>query len=169
VPPLTLVPGVRAIVAHADPQQPISDVRLLSDVVAAETAPRRVQVRVLGTFAFAAFLLAGIGLYGLLAHDVSKRAREIGVRLALGAERRDIILMVMRRGLRLAFAGVVIGVMLAFSVGRSLKAVLAGVSSTDALTYSAAVGLTMLMTALGSLLPALRALHVNPIEVIRSE
>jgi putative ABC transport system permease protein len=167
--PMALVPSIRAIVARADPQQPLSDIQLLADIVDAETAPRRVQVRVLGAFAVIAFLLAGIGLHGLLAYNVSQRAREIGVRLALGAQRRSILAMVMRRGLRLAVAGVVVGAALALAAGRTLQALLAGVSPTDVATFGAAVGLAMLMTFVGSLLPAIRAVRVDPMDVIRGE
>jgi predicted permease len=169
VAPASLVPSIRAIVARADPEQPISDIQLLADIVDAETAPRRVQVRVLGAFAVIAFLLAGIGLHGLLAYNVSQRAREIGIRMALGAERRSIVAMVMQRGLALALAGVVLGAALALAAGRALQALLAGVSPTDVATFGAAAGLTMLMTMAGSLLPALRAVRVDPIEVIRAE
>jgi ABC-type antimicrobial peptide transport system permease subunit len=164
-----LVPSIRAIVARADPQQPISDVQLLSDIVDGETAPRRVQVRVLGAFAAIAFLLAGIGLHGLLAYNVSQRAREIGVRLALGAERRNILVLVMQRGLRLALLGVFVGAALALAAGRALQALLAGVSPTDVVAFGAAVGLAMLTTIVGSLLPPLRATRVDPLQVIRSE
>jgi predicted permease len=167
--PTALVPSIRSIVARADPLQPISDVQLLADIVDAETAPRRVQVRVLGAFALIAFLLAGIGLHGLLAYSVSQRAREIGVRIALGAERRSILVMVLQRGLHLAFLGILIGAALAVAAGRVLQAVLAGVSPTDVVTFGGAVGLATLMTIAGSLLPALRATRVDPLQVIRSE
>jgi predicted permease len=169
VAPAALVPSIRAIVGRADPQQPVSDIQLLADIVNAETAPRTVQVRVLGAFAGIAFLLAGIGLHGLLAYNVSQRAREIGVRVALGAERRSILAMVLQRGLRLAFLGIFIGAALAVAVGRALQAVLAGVSPTDVVTFGGAVGLAILMTIVGSLLPALRATRVDPLQVIRSE
>jgi hypothetical protein len=112
-----LLPAIRSIIASADPQQPISDVQPLADVVGAETAPRRVQVRVLGAFAVIAFLLAGIGLHGLLAFSVSQGAREIGVRMALGAEQRTILIMVMRSGMQLALAGVLLGSVLALCCG----------------------------------------------------
>ena len=141
----------------------------LADIVSAEIAPRRVQVRVLGAFAAIAFLVAGIGLHGLLAYNVSQRAREIGVRLALGAERRSILFMVMRRGLDLAVLGIFIGAALAVAAGRALQAVLAGVSPTDVVSFGGAVGLAVLMTIGGSLLPALRAPRVDPLQVIRSE
>jgi putative ABC transport system permease protein len=169
VAPAPLVPAIRAIVQRADPQQPISDIQLLSDIVDAETAPRTVQVRVLGAFAGIAFLLAGIGLHGLLAYNVSQRSREIGVRVALGAERRTILAMVLKRGLHLAFLGIGVGTALALAAGRALQALLAGVSPTDVVTFSGAVGLAILMTMVGSLLPALQATRLDPLEVIRSE
>jgi predicted permease len=165
----TLVPAIRQIIKRADPQQPISDVQPLSDVLTNETAPRRVQVRVLGAFAAIAFLLAGIGLHGLLAFNVSAQARDIGVRMALGAEKRSIIMMVLRYGLTLAGIGVILGGGLAYAAGRTLQALLAGVSPTDTATFAAAVTLSLLMTLAGSLLPALRAVRVDPITVIRSE
>jgi predicted permease len=164
-----LLPAIRAIVADADPLQPISDVQPLADVVSAETAPRRIQVRVLGAFALIAFLLAGIGLHGLLAYNVSQSARDIGVRMALGAERRRILGMVMQRGMRLAVAGVLAGGLLALAAGRWLQALLAGVSPTDFASFGGAVAFALAMTALGSLLPALKAIRVNPLQVMRTE
>jgi ABC-type antimicrobial peptide transport system permease subunit len=164
-----LLPAVRSIIAAADPQQPISNVQSLATVVSDETAPRRVQVRVLGAFAAIAFLLAGIGLHGLLAFNVSQSAREIGVRIAFGAERRNILGMVMRRGMVLALAGVLTGGGLALAVGRSLQALLAGVSPTDLASFGGAAALAFTITALGSLMPALRATRVDPLQVIRSE
>src|SRR4029077_13514857 len=108
--PGMLLPAIRRVIAKADPQQPISDVRALSDIVDAETAPRSVQVRVLGAFAAIAVLLAGIGIHGLLAFAVSNRAQEIGVRIALGAAPGDILRLVIRQGLRLAAWGTAMGI-----------------------------------------------------------
>jgi ABC-type antimicrobial peptide transport system permease subunit len=126
-------------------------------------------VRVLGTFAVVAFLLAGIGLHGLLAYNVSQGAREIGVRMALGAERRTILGMVMRKGMRLAIAGTLTGAALAGAAGRALQSVLAGVSPTDFATFGGAVTLAFVMTAVGCLLPALKAVRVDPLQVMRAE
>jgi len=165
----TLLPEIRSIIASADPQQPISNIQTLATIVGEETAPRRVQVRVLGVFASIAFLLAGIGLHGLLAYSVSQSAREIGVRMALGAERRTILAMVMRRGAQLAVAGVLAGSVLAFGAGRWLQTLLAGVSPTDFASFGGAVLLALTMTLLGSLLPALKAVRVNPLQVMRAE
>lgn len=167
--PAALVPAIRAIVARADPQQPVSNVRMLSDIVDAETAPRSVQLRVLGSFAAIAVLLAGIGIHGLLAFSVSNRAQELGVRIALGAQRGDILKLVLREGLLLAAAGTVAGVVLAYAAGRALQALLAGVSPHDAAAFLAAVALAVGTTIAGSLLPALRAVRVDPLNAIRAE
>jgi len=167
--PGALLPALRGAVARADPEQPVSDVRTLSEIVDAETAPRSVQVRVLGSFAAVAVLLAGIGIHGLLAFAVSSRAQEIGVRVALGARPADVLALILREGLLLAAAGTVLGVALAYAAGRALEALLAGVSPRDAATFSAAVALAVVTTLAGSLLPALRAVRVDPLTAIRAE
>jgi len=126
-------------------------------------------VRVLAGFAAIAFLLAGIGLHGLLTFAVSSRTREIGLRMALGARSGEIIAMVMRRGLVLATTGVVIGVVLGLGAGRALSSVLAGVSPTDPPVFAGAIGLVLVMTLAGCLIPAVRAVRVDPITAIRTE
>ena len=148
---------------------PISDVTTLTEIVDRDTASRAAQLRVLGAFAAIAFVLAGIGIHGLLSFAVSQREQEIGVRMALGAQSSDILGMVMRRCLMLTVAGVVPGVALAYAAGRSMQALLAGVAPADALTLAAAVGLVVVMTFAGSVFPTLRALRVNPITAIRAE
>ncbi|PYQ05872.1 MAG: permease [Acidobacteria bacterium] len=168
-PPLDLLPSVRSIIHRADPQQPISDVRLLSDIVEGETAPRRIQVRVLAAFAAVAFFLAAIGLHGVLSFAVTSRAPEIGVRIALGARSADILSMVLREALQMAAVGLGLGLLLAYIAGRGMEALLAGVRPADAATFLAATGLSALMTLAGSLLPAVRAVHVNPVDVMRLE
>jgi putative ABC transport system permease protein len=167
--PASLVPFLRRIVARADPAQPVSDARSLSAIVEEETAPRRVQVRVLGAFAAVAVLLAAIGIHGLLAFTVSARTQEIGVRLALGAESKDILRLVLRQGLALATAGVALGLAFAYGAGRSLQAILAGVSPRDEVVFLTAVAVAIAMTLAGGLLPTLRALRVDPLTAIRAE
>jgi putative ABC transport system permease protein len=169
VAPATLLPSIRRIVASADPDQPISDVQTLSEIVEGETAPRSVQARVLGGFAAMALLLAGVGIHGVLAFAVSQRAREIGVRIVLGAPAGEILRMVLRRGLVLSGIGVALGLAIAFAAGRAMQALLAGVSPSDVPTFAIAAGLAVAMTLLGSLLPALRAVRVDPLTVIRAE
>jgi putative ABC transport system permease protein len=165
----TLVPGIRAIIRHIDRNVPITRVQTLSDMVDLETASRSVQVRVLSGFALVAFVLAAVGIHGLLSFAVSQRTQEIGVRMALGAQSSDILTMVLRRSAVLASLGVIPGIALAYAAGRSMEALLAGVKPADALTLVTAVGLSVLMTVLGSLMPTLRALRVDPISAIRTE
>jgi putative ABC transport system permease protein len=167
--PASLVPAVRRIIGAADPQLPITNIRTLGDVVSAETEPRTVQVRVLGAFAIAAFLLAAIGIHGLLAFTVRARAREIGVRITLGAKARDIIGMVMGRSAVMAAAGVVIGAAVAYAAGRSMQALLFGVEPANPMVFIGAIALAAVMTMAGSILPAWRAVRVDPLTITRAE
>jgi putative ABC transport system permease protein len=167
--PAALTGAIRGIIAAADPEQPISDVQLLSEVVQGQTATRAVQARVLGGFALIAFLLAGVGIHGLLSFAVSHRAQEIGVRLALGAQRSTILAMILRDAARLSALGVIIGAAMAYVAGRNIQALLAGVNPADAPTYLAAIALCLVMTLLGALAPAVRAIGVDPASVIRVE
>ncbi len=165
----TLLPAVRRIVAAADPEQPISDVRTMEDVVAGETATRRAQLRVLGALAAIALLLSGIGVYGLLAYTVSQRSREIGVRLALGAEPAGVARMIVSQGMLLALVGIVPGVLTAYAAARGMRALLFGVDPADPATILGAVALVVVMTLAGSLVPALRAVRLNPMLALRVE
>jgi putative ABC transport system permease protein len=167
--PETLAPALRRIVAETDPEQPVSDVHLMTELVEAETAPRSVQVRVLGAFAGIAFLLAAIGIHGLLSFAVSTRSREIGVRMALGAQRGDILRMIAGSGARLALAGVAAGAALAYAAARALESLLAGISPADGVVFASAIALCAVMTLAGGLAPALRAIRVDPTTAIRSE
>jgi ABC-type antimicrobial peptide transport system permease subunit len=166
--PPTLMPALRAIVQAADPQQPLSTLRPLEDVVAAHTAPRRVQLYAVGAFAALACVLAGLGIYGVLSFTVARRAREIGVRLALGATSKTILMMVLREGCVLAALGTTVGLALAVVAGRLLEALLAGVKPTDPLTFGAALAIALVMTLVGSVVPALRAARLQPSAVIRA-
>jgi ABC-type antimicrobial peptide transport system permease subunit len=169
VPSSTLIASVRGIVQRADPEQPISNIRSLSEVVSDITAARSVQVRILVAFAAIAFILAAIGIHGLLSYSVSSRQHEIGVRIALGAQRGDIVRMVMKQGVVLAAAGVIPGLFLAYLAGRSMQALLAGVEPADVVTFGAAGALCVVMTMVGTLLPTMRAVKVDPATAFRSE
>jgi predicted permease len=164
-----LVPAIRRIVARADPAQPVADVRSLAAIVDAQTAPRQVQVGVLSGFAVLAVVLAGFGIHGLLAFLVAGRAREIGVRRALGATTTDVLGLVLRHGLRLGATGVALGLVLAWAAGRSLEALLAGVSPRDLATFGAAAALAIAAALAGSLLPAWSAARVDPLSAMRVE
>ena len=167
--PSTLSRVVRDVVARADGEQPVADVRLLTDIVAADIGPRRVQIRALGAFALIAFVLAALGIHGLLAFTVSTRVRDIGVRIALGASSGDIFRMIVLRAMLLAVVGVGLGAAIAYAGGRKLESMLAGVSPADATTFTGAILLALVMTLIGCIVPALRAMRVDPLIAIRTE
>jgi putative ABC transport system permease protein len=169
MPPLQLVPSIRAIVKEIDPQQPVSHIRTMAELVEENTASRAVQLRVLGAFALIAFILAGIGIHGVLSFTVSQKTPEIGVRMALGAQRGDILAMILRRSAALAIAGIIVGVPLAYAAGRALRGLLAGVAPADPLTFSISVALTIVMVLAGTLIPTMRAMRVDVIRAIRAE
>lgn len=169
LPPADLAGTLRRIIHEANPEQPVSDVQTLTQVLAADTAPRAVQLRVIGCFALVAFLLAAIGIHGLLSFTVSSRTQEFGVRMALGARSGDIARMVLRQGTVLAAVGVVAGVALAYTAGMVLRSLLSGVEPGDWPTMAAAVTLAAAMTIASGALPAWRAARVDPATVIRTE
>lgn len=164
---MALVPAVRDIVRRADPGQPVSDVALLEDIVEGTTETRSTQVRLTAVFAGLAFLLAAIGIHGLLAFTAGQRSREFGLRLALGARRRDILGMVLRDGARLGALGGLLGILLGYVAARGLQSVLFNIGPTDRVTFAAAVVLAVVMTLLGSLPPAWRAARLDPNLVMR--
>lgn len=165
----TLLPAIRRIVHSADPDQPIANIQMMSEIVAGETATRDLQVKVLGAFALVAFLLAGVGIHGLLSFAVSQRTQEIGVRIALGAQSSDIVTLIIGRSVILAIVGITAGLALAYASARAMESLLAGVQPGDPATFITAIGLCLLMALLGSLLPTLRAVRVDPISAIRME
>ncbi len=164
-----LMTAIRQIVYAADPEQPISDVRTLAEVRAGETTTRSAQLSVLGVLAAVAVLLAGVGIYGLLSYTVSLRSQEIGVRLALGADPIGVGRMIFADGMRLALLGIVPGVLIGYASARAMSALLFGVAPSDPPTFLSAIGLALLITFAGSLVPALRAVRVSPMSVLRAE
>jgi putative ABC transport system permease protein len=164
-----LMPAIRQILHAADSEQPISNVRTMDEVVAGETESRTVQMRVLVVFTGIAILLAGLGIYGLLSFTVSMRQQEFGIRMALGARQGDIFKMVLGQGVVLALAGLLPGLALAYLAARLLQSLLAGVRPADALTFSTAAGLCLITALLGTLIPAVRAVHADPAAVMRAE
>ncbi len=167
--PLTLAPALRTVIRSADPNQAVSDVKLLKDIVGEQTAPRRDQLVVLGAFAAIAFLLAAVGIHGLLSFTVSSRSQEIGVRVALGAARSRILGMFLRQALVLGFAGIAVAVPLAYAAARGMGALLFGVEPGDPLIYVSAALVAVAMTLAGSLRPAIRAAVIDPTVTIRTE
>jgi putative ABC transport system permease protein len=164
-----LLPRIREIVKSADPEQPISNVRRMSEIVAEETASRVTQLWLLGALSAIALLIAGLGIHGLLNFAVSKRSQELGVRRALGAQDGSIIGLVLREGLALALIGIVIGVAVAYATARGMGALLFGVRPEDPLTIAVAAALCLATAVAGCLRPAMRAARVDPLSALRAE
>jgi putative ABC transport system permease protein len=167
--PLQIAPAVRQIIVSADPQLPVINVRPLSEIVASETASRKAQLVVLGGFAAIAFLLASLGIHGLLAYAVSQRTPEIGVRMALGATRGNILRLIVGDAVILAIVGITAGSAAAYASGLGLRSVLAGLRPNDLDAFAAGMLLSLVMTIGGSFLPALRAVRVDPATALRAE
>ena len=144
-------------------------VRTLDDVLRGSLTSRRVAAIAVGSFGLLALILASLGLYGLQSYVVAERSREIGVRMALGADGRRVVRLVLRQGIRVAALGAVLGIPLAVGAGRVAAQALYGVRPEDPVTY-ASVALTLgLVTVAASWLPARRAARVNPVEALRRE
>jgi putative ABC transport system permease protein len=167
--PSAAVGSVRAAVASIDAGLPLANVRPMSEVVADTANQPRFTTIVMTFFAGAAFLLAAVGLYGILAYSVEQRIREIGVRVALGAARRDIFRLIVGNGMSLALVGVMVGVPAALAVTRMMGGVLTGVTSTDPVTYIVVVALLSASAFLASYLPARRATRVDPLVALRTD
>jgi putative ABC transport system permease protein len=167
--PTDITASVRAAVAAIDSGLPLADVQPMSKIVSEASGQPRFTTLVMSFFAAVAFFLAALGLYGILAHSVEQRVREIGVRVALGADKREIFRLIIGNGLRLALVGAAIGVLLALALTRLMVGMLSGVSTTDPLTYITVVGMLVISAFFASYLPARRATRVDPIVALRSE
>ncbi len=163
------VAAIREAVHAADSNLPVYDVKPMSTLVADSLAPRRFAIRVLGFFAAAALLLAALGVYGVLTYAVMQRTREIGIRIALGAERTAVLRLVIGRALRLAGTGVVLGTAAAILCGQLLQSQLFEVRSFDPLTSGAMACAVMIAALLASWVPARRAMRADPAVTLRYE
>ncbi len=139
------------------------------DVAATTVAPTRIGAMVLGAFGVLALLLAAVGVYGVVAYSVSRRTREVGIRMALGAERGQVLRMVLAQGGRLALTGIVLGAVASAGLGRLLESLLYGVGGADALAYGAATGLLLAVAGLANLVPAITASRIDPVRALQNE
>jgi ABC-type antimicrobial peptide transport system permease subunit len=160
--------AARGILHELDPEIP-ARFRTISQVYAASLGSRRFIVILIGSFGIAALALAVTGVFGVMAYSVSRRTREIGVRVALGAATGDVLWMILRQGARTILTGIAIGIVAALALTRSVAALLFGVTATDPLTF---IGVTLLLFSaalLACYLPARRATQVDPITALRAE
>jgi putative ABC transport system permease protein len=165
--PMALATNVRAIVKSLDPTIPVSKVRTLEDVVGTSVANRRFSTALIAAFAVLALLLAGIGIYGVISYGVSERTFEIGVRIALGAERSRVLALVVRDGAQMAAIGAVVGLVAAVALARGIRSMLFGVSTVDVPTVALVSAALAVIVVIASVLPARRALGVSPTDALR--
>jgi putative ABC transport system permease protein len=167
--PASLVEIVRKTILEADPDQPIANVRTLEEAVHRSVARQRVTLILLGLFAVVAILLACIGIYGVMSYIISQRAREFGIRVALGAQRGDILRLVFSGGMKLSVLGIAIGLVAAFFLSRLAEKLLFEVRTYDPLVFIASVSLLGIVAAISIYLPARRATQVDPMVALRAE
>ena len=167
--PLGYAPVIQQIVRAVDSDQPIRLIRTMTEVMALTVGDRRQQTTLLVVFGALALVIASLGLYGLLAQTVSARGREIGIRMALGATWRNVMQMVMSRGIVLTGVGLGIGAVLAWLVTRAMETLLYGVGSADPLTFALVAGLLAAVSAVACAIPAVRAARVDPMLVLRDQ
>jgi len=167
--PSSLTTSVRGVIRRLDPNLPVADVRTMDQVVGAALATPRFTSVLLSIFAALALTLSAIGIYGVLSYLVSRRTREIGIRVAIGAQRADVIRMVLGSGLSLALIGIAGGIALALAITRLLRGLLHGVTPADPLTFAGVAVLLTAVAIVASTVPAWRASRVDPVLALKSE
>lgn len=169
LPPSAILPGIKNAIWRVDKDQPIFNVRAMDKIIAGITSAQRVAFLTLDAFALLALALAAIGIYGVTSYAVMQRVHEIGVRVALGAQRSDILALVVLSGIKLAGAGILIGLVASFGLTRLMASLLFGVSASDPLTFAGVAVLLFAVALLACYIPARRAAAVDPLVALRYE
>ena len=164
--PVALASAVRREVQALDRDQPVYNVRTMEEVLATSLGTRRVAVQLFTVFAAAALLLSALGIYGVMAYSVTQRTQEIGIRMALGAQKIDVLSMVVRQGMMLAIIGIAVGITGALGLTRLMANLLFGVQATDPMTFGAISLLLALVALLACYLPARRAARLDPMNAL---
>ena len=167
--PMSLAAAVQREVWAVDKDQPVTNIQTLEQVISDSIAPHRFRTLLLGLFAVVALVLATVGIYGVMAYAVMQRTHEIGIRMALGAQLRDVLKLVIGQGMRLALIGIALGLLAASALTRLVKSLLFGVSATDPVTFVIVATLLAGMALLACWLPARRATKVDPMIALRCE
>jgi ABC-type antimicrobial peptide transport system permease subunit len=165
--PLQLVSATREAVQLVDPNLPVFNIRTMDGQLNNEVVTQRLSVILVGLFSILALLLAAVGLYGVLAYSIAQRTREIGIRIALGAESPSILTLVVRQGLTIVGIGLAAGILSSMILTHLIRSLLYGVSGTDPVALLTSVGVLGLAAFLACLVPALRAIRINPIVALR--
>ena len=166
---LQLAPALRRELAALDPAQPISDVKSMEQRVESSISQSKLNSVMIGLFAFVALALASIGIYGVISYAVAQRTREIGIRMALGASRSDVLRLIVRQGMAPAALGVLIGIVASLGATRLLEKLLYGVSATDPLVFVSVCALLTVIALGACLVPARRASRVDPNVALRND
>jgi putative ABC transport system permease protein len=164
-----LASSIRSVVASIDRNQPVANIKTMSSVVADTVAPRKFNTALLTLFAGIALALAALGIYGVVAYSVAQRTHEVGIRLALGAQKGDVLRLLIKNGMLLTLIGVALGVLIASQVTRLMTALLFEVTPTDTTTFVAVSALFVLVAFIASYVPARRATKVDPLVALRYE
>jgi putative ABC transport system permease protein len=167
--PLSLIPALRSSIAKVNNEHVVYTIQTLKQIVSDSLADRRFSMVLLGLFAALALLLASIGIYGVISYLVGQQIHEIGTRMALGAQRRDVLRLVLGRGIVLGVIGVALGAVLAFILTRQMKGMIYGVSAADPLTFVGVSLLLILVAIVASYVPARRAMGIDPMMALRYE
>ena len=167
--PLSLAASVRDAIWSVDKDQTVADIDTMEHIVAEAVARQRFSMLLLGLFATLALVLASVGIYGVMSYSVAQRTHEIGIRIALGARRGDVLQMTIKQGLQLVGAGMILGLATAFFLTRVLESLLFGISATDPVTFLSISLVLLAVAILASYVPALRATKVDPIIALRAQ
>jgi len=167
--PAAIAPAIQREIRGLDPNQPVSDVRTMNQVMSEWVARSRFNTLLLGLFAGLATLLSAVGIFGVMNYSVALRTRELGLRLAVGAQPRQVLLLVLKQGLGLTVVGVVLGLAAAFALTRLLSGLLFGVAAVDVTTFASISLLLVIVSLLACYLPARRAMRIDPLSALRYE
>ncbi|MGA2144369.1 MAG: ABC transporter permease [Bryobacteraceae bacterium] len=167
--PLAIMPAIRAAIRGMDPNVPAAEVRTMEKIVADSIAPRQLSMILVASFAGLALAVASIGLYGVISYSIAQRRHEFGIRMALGAERRDLLSLVLGQGMLLTLAGLAAGIAASLGITRLISGMLFGITFLDPLTYAGVAVVVLAAAAVAIYIPAWRATRIDPIEALRYE
>jgi ABC-type antimicrobial peptide transport system permease subunit len=167
--PRVVLTRVQELVRAADPDMPVYDVRSMEDHMGIALLPARLGGSVLGIFGLLGLVLAAVGIYGVMAYSVSQRTRELGIRVAMGADRRTVLRLVLGEGLKLALIGTALGIVGAFGAARLVQGLLYDVSAFDPVAFGGVPLVLMMVAALAVYLPARRAASVDPMRALKTD
>jgi putative ABC transport system permease protein len=167
--PNAAIAGVRQKLREVDSDLPMATVRSMQEWISTSAAQPRLNSALLEIFSLVALLIAAIGIYGVLSYSVNQRTREIGVRIALGAQRGDVLRLVAREGMIIALAGIGAGLVVAYAISRVIASLLYGIHAHDLITFAGVAIILMIVAAIACYVPAIRATRIDPIVALRYE